>query len=336
MSIRVTAHFALFCAIAAALLVPGIHSAAAGRKGAQPPVKIEWSKITNPFLDTEPEVSVRDPLLVYHDGIFRCFYSGVEHKQGVFSFHMEAVESKDLVHWSKPKRLTTPDLGFSSPGNVMKRGDDWYLILQTYPTPPGAVNATEDARLWYMKSRDLVRWDEPVCLNPEGAKVNWSESKRQIDPCIVEHDGKYWCLYKTSGAFGLLVSDDFRNWREASPDRPVLRAEDTPGNNTVENPCVVRDGDDFVMIFAPCKKGRGIGLARSRDLLHWTNVHYLDFPEITWADNGPSAAADTDLRDVCGKWVMVFHGERKKVHSHAAALGIAWSDDLEHWTVPGK
>jgi len=31
---------------------------------------------------------------------------------------------------------------------------------------------------------------------------------------------------------------------------------------------------------------------------------------------------------------MVFHGERRGEDCQAAALGISWSDDLEHWHVP--
>lgn len=297
-------------------------------------VQVDWARIRNPFLDFGPKLSARDPLLIFHEGVFRCFYSAVEHEGDRFRFFLEVVESRDLVNWSKPRRLTHSDLGFSSPGNLMRRGKDWLLILQTYPTPPGAVYATEEARLWYMKSRDLETWSEPVCFNPDGAKVRWSDSKRQIDPCVVEHAGRYWCLYKTSGSLGLLVSDDFKHWLEASPDRPVLSRSQTPDDRTVENPCVVRDGKDFVLFFAPCGKGRGIGVARSRDLINWQRVHYLKFPALSWASGGPSAAAVTDLRKVCGKWVMVFHGERRDVDAHAAALGIAWSEDLEHWIVP--
>ncbi len=66
---------------------------------------------------------------------------------------------------------------------------------------------------------------------------------------------------------GLLVSDDLHAWREASPAAPVLSRDDTPDGATVENACVIREGGGFVMFFAPCREGRGIGVARSDDLL---------------------------------------------------------------------
>lgn len=36
----------------------------------KPLMKINWNKIRNPILDLEPEISARDPLLHYHDGVF--------------------------------------------------------------------------------------------------------------------------------------------------------------------------------------------------------------------------------------------------------------------------
>lgn len=326
----------LFAALAAAVAVFLAQAVAASPEVKAQKMDIQWSKITNPFHDTEPEVSVRDPLLHYDNGVFRCFYSAVEFKEGNYTFCLEMITSPDLVHWSMPKRLTHSFLGFSSPGNIVRRGDDWIMSVQSYLVLPGQTMACEEARLWFMRSKDLDNWSDPIPIYPQGAHVNWSDSRRQIDPCFMEQDGKWWCIYKNSGKFGMLVSDDFKKWTEASPDRPVMDRSQTPDNATVENPCIWREGDEWIMIFSPCHKGRGIGVARSKDLLNWTGIHYLDFPAISWADNGPSAAMVADLRDVCGKYVMVFHGERRKVNGHAAALGIAWSDDLEHWTVPGS
>jgi hypothetical protein len=292
---------------------------------------IDWNSATNPFLDLCPEVYARDPLLHYHDGVFRCFHTAAEQHDGNYRLFLDVTQSTDLIHWSAPTRLTTSELGFSSPGSIIQVGDEWVMSVQSYPIPEGQKHADETARLWLMTSLDLDNWSDPEPIKPDGAQVNWTESHRQIDPCLIEHDGRYWCFYKTGGRLGLLVSDDLEHWVEASPDRPVLGPGDTPDHSGVENPCVVRDGDGFTMFFAPCRQGRGIGVARSDDLLHWYDVRYLDFPSLPWADGGPTAAMVADLRDVCDKWVMVFHGERPG--PHAAALGIAYSDDLEHWTV---
>lgn len=293
---------------------------------------VNWPGVTNPFLDRCPQVYVRDPLLHYHDGVFRCFHTAAEKHGDRYQLYLDVTQSTDLVKWTTPRRLTTDVLGFSSPGSIIRRGGEWIMAVQSYPVPSGQRHADESARLWLMTSLDLDIWSDPAPIKPEGAQVNWTGSRRQIDPCLIEHDGRFWCLYKTGGRLGMLVSDDLTDWTEASPDRPVLGTDDTPDHAAAENPCVVRDGDEFVMFFAPCRKGRGIGVARSRDLLNWRDVRYLEFPAFAWADGGPTAAMVLDMRDILGEWLMVFHGERPLPHE--AALGIAHSSDLEHWRLP--
>lgn len=293
---------------------------------------MNFSAIHNPILDREPAVSVRDPAVVLQDGLFTVFYSAVETGPDTYHLYLDVSTSRDLLNWSAPRRLTGPGLNFSSPGNLWQDGQGWTMCVQSYPVPPGGKYGSEESRLWLMRSPNLVDCTAPEMLQPAGAQVNWSRSPRQIDPFVVRHAGQYWCFYKNSGSLGLLVSDDLQVWREASPDRPVLSRDDTPDGVTVENPCVIWDGSRFVMFFAPCRPGRGVGRAVSDDLLHWHDVHYLDFPALPWAPGGPTAAFVMDARSQFGRWLMFFHGDREGVHN--AALGVAWSEDLEHWIVP--
>ncbi len=292
-------------------------------------MNVIWSHIRNPVLDREPAVSARDPAMVLHDGVVRCFHTAVERGQGSYRLFVDVAESTDLAHWSNLRRLTRSTLNFSSPGNVLRVGDRWLLCIQSYPIPPGEVYGSEESRLWLMASHDLVNWTEPRPLAPQGCRACWSKSRRQVDPYIMTHDSRYWCFYKTDGCLGLLVSTDLANWQEASPGRPVLSRDDTPDGSTVENPCVVFDGREFVLFFSPCRRGRGIGVARSDDLLHWRGVRYLELPPLPWAPGGPTAAFVADWREPFGRWIMAFHGERDA--PHRAALALARSDDLEHW-----
>jgi len=287
------------------------------------------SKLRNPFLNTEPSVSRRDPALVFNNGVFHCFHTVVENKGGRFKLYLDVTRSENLVEWSEPERLTTSELGFSSPGNVIIHNGEWVMCVQSYPVPVGENYAGEDARLWLMKSPDLYSWSEPQVMVKDGCRVKWTESRRQIDPFIVERYGEYFCFYKTSGSLGLLISKNMNNWREASPEKAALSSWDTPDGVTVENPCVVKDGDEYVLFFSPCREGRGIGTARSTDLIEWFDVEYIDFPYLDWADGGPSAAMVLDTRKELGGWLMAFHGEIQG--PHGAALGLAWSDDLLFW-----
>ena len=283
----------------------------------------------NPILDREPQVALRDPAAFFHDDVFHCFHTAVEREDDNYRLFVDVSQSRDLLTWSESRRLTQAGLNFSSPGNIIRVADQFVLCLQSYPTRPGNAYGSNDSRLWLMTSHDLVRWSEPRLLQPAGCRADWCPSPRQIDPYLVEHDGQFWCFYKSDGQLGLLVSSDLHDWQEASPQRPVLSTAQTPDGSSVENPCVVRDGDEFVLFFAPCREGRGIGTARSHDLLHWRDVRYLDFPALPWASGGPTAAMVLDTREQLGRWTMFFHGDR--VGPHSAAIGVAWSTDLIHW-----
>ncbi len=294
----------------------------------------ELQAIKNPILDLAPMVFPRDPLLVEHDGVYRCWYTAAETRPDGFQLHLDEIRSTDLVNWSAPRRLLDDPLGFSSPGSMIRHGNRWVMALQSYPIPPGHDWADDSARLWLMESDDLENWDPPRQLKPEGCTANWAKSRRQIDPCIVAHDGKFWCFYKTDGQLGLLVSDDLQEWEEALPDRPVLSRKDTPDKVTLENVCLLRDGGEWLMFFSPCRDGRGVGMARSRNLLDWHGVRYVDFPAVDWAHNGPTAPMVIDRRENLGVWLMIFHGEDRRANPHGAALGLAWSRDLIKWTLP--
>ena len=293
------------------------------------------SSTPTPFLDLGT-AAARDPALVYDGQRLRCYYTLVERSGARYQLSVEVVETRDLQTWSPPRRLTVSPLNFSSPGNALRVGDEWVLCVQSYPVDPGGVYGNETSRLWLMRSPDLQDWSEPYIIYPQGCQARWAASHRQIDPYLVRCSGNFYCFYKTGGQLGLLVSPDLDHWQEASPDCPVLGTGDTPDGATVENPCVVEVPGGYAMVFAPCRPMRGIGLAYSSDLLRWQDVHYLDFPVLPWADNGPTAGMVLDLHCETGRWLMAFHGERtaQQSNAHSAALALAWGGDLEHWVLP--
>ncbi|HET6427124.1 MAG TPA: hypothetical protein VFJ30_01855, partial [Phycisphaerae bacterium] len=189
---------------------------------------IDFDRITNPVLDRRPDVFVRDPALVYDEGTFHCFYTAAEKRPGGYQLFLDVSTSPDLVAWSAPRRLTTSELSFSSPGNAIRHEGKWVLCLQSYPIRPGEQYGSEDSRLWLMDSDDLIAWTAPRMIAPQGCQAKWANTPRQIDPYLVEHDGRFWCLYKAKGCLGLLVSDDLADWSEAASDAPVLSPADTP------------------------------------------------------------------------------------------------------------
>ena len=286
--------------------------------------------VQNPVLDLDPQYSVRDPALLWDGSVFHCFFTIVENTSERMMMRLGHSTSQDFVHWQDVRVLADGPENFSSPGNALRVGEEWILCLQSYPPPPDSIYGGDDSRLWLMRSRDLVSWDKPQLIRAEGCTASWNHgSRRQIDPYLVHWKEKFWCLYKNSGCLGILSSPDLLHWEEASPGHPVLSPEDTPDGATVENPCVIETPEGFALFFAPCRKGRGIGLAYSDDLITWRDVHYLDFPPTPWADGGPTAAMVLDMRRELGAWIMAFHGDRGD--RFGAAMGIAFSRDLEHW-----
>jgi predicted GH43/DUF377 family glycosyl hydrolase len=295
-------------------------------------MEIAWDELKNPILDKDrtQNIQCRDGALFYHDSVFYLYYCSVEYPRLFqYQFYTDLITSTDLVHWTPQPRLWDAQMGFSSPGNVIEVGDKFVLCVQTYPIKRGHWWGSDACRLWTSESEDLVHWSSPKVIAPEGSAARWATEKRQIDPFILPYEGKYYCFYKTSGQLGLLVSPDLQSWEEASPDRPVFAAYETPDNTTIENACVLDIDGELVMFFSPCYNKRGIGITRSSDLFHWKFDQYLKFPKFAWAKSGPTAPSVIDIRKETGKFVMAFHAERRQPHH--AALALAWSDDLIHW-----
>lgn len=110
----------------------------------------------------------RDPTAICHEGIFYVYSTLVqtEEENNIYSYTVVST-SRDLQNWSTPKILTPKGqhLNYSSPGNVIRFEDEWVICLQTYPRPGykrggGIEWATSDARVFIMRSKDLLTWSE--------------------------------------------------------------------------------------------------------------------------------------------------------------------------------
>ncbi|MCX5772586.1 MAG: family 43 glycosylhydrolase, partial [Candidatus Hydrogenedentes bacterium] len=106
----------------------------------------------------------------------------------------------------------------------------------------------------------------------------------------------------------------------------------------------VADNGDYVMIYSP--NDNGIGVKRSRDLVHWRDepTLYLGQKDWPWAWTRITGGYAADFRQIpgVGKYVMLFHGsgpdkQRSDANENANNhVAIAWSDDLKNWDWPGK
>ena len=151
---------------------------------------------------------------------------------------------------TEPELLTPEDLNlnYSSPGNVIRYGDQWLLGTQTYPRPVDDPGANQNARIFKMASEDLEHWGEPELLRVKGPHVPVSEMGRMIDAYFFpdkDHPHKWWCGFKQNG-MGLSYTYDFETWTYY--DKVVAG----------ENVCVLvdREADEYVLIHAPAQRRR--------------------------------------------------------------------------------
>lgn len=307
--------------------------------------RVDLTALTSPvLLRGDKTHAYRDPTVIYHNGEFHLFYTynPPPDADGRIYWFTAVSTSRDLVSWSEPRLLTPKDqsLNFSSPGNVIRFGDEWVLCLQSYPVPgvrkDDAVRfGDESARVFIMRSRDLVEWSAPELLRVKGPEVPRAEMGRMIDPFLIEdHDdpGKWWCFFKQNGA-SRAWSRDLKTWTFAGS---------FPAG---ENTCIIRDRDEYVLFHSP---KNGIGIKRSKDLTTWRDegVLTLGQRDSAWARNGRLTAGFVlDLRrdPAVGKALMFFHAsafpEKSGGFTSNCSLGLAWSDDLKNWSwpkAPGK
>lgn len=285
-----------------------------------------------------PKVAYRDPAAVYVDGVFRLFFTLVEtESDGSVFLYTAWSKSTDLQTWSQPVKFTprNKSMDFSSPGDIVRYGDEWVLCLQTYPRPNGEKFGNSDARVWTMRSKDLETWGPPELMRVKGPTVPQDKMGRMIDAYILEdkdESGKWWSFFKQNGV-SHSWSNDLQTWNFVGH---------TPAG---ENVCVIVDKDEYLMFHSP---GNGVGMKRSSDLQNWKDLGVLTLGQATWpwAKGRLTAAFVLDLRNDTkfGKALMFFHGsdypesDPRGGFDTFASLGLAWSDsdDLLQWSWPGK
>ena len=244
----------------------------------------------------------RDPAAIYHQGWFHLYFEviKIEPDKRVFIYTAWS-KSADLAHWTEPKIFTPRDqnLNYGSPGNVVRFRNEWILCLQTYPRPKGEKFGNGDSRIWIMRSRNLERWGPAELLQVMGPEVPQAKMGRIIDPYLVEdkdEPGKWWCFFKQAGSVKMSWSHDLKNW--------TFTGEKVAGG---ENPCVIRDSNDYVLYYAP---DNGVGVKRSHDLKTWRDegVLWLGQKDWPWAQGRLTAGFVLDLRQepTVGKALMFF------------------------------
>lgn len=314
---------------------------AADRAAAGETLRPDLSKIRDVRLFTGSSTTAyRDPAIAYVDGTFHLFMTYIFAQKNAVRATVVHTQSRDLIHWTCPNALfpADPALNYSSPGNLVRDGEEWVLCFQTYPRPGAKLTdvppqyGNNACRLYVSRTRDFVVWGRPELLRVKGPRVSEADMGRMIDPYLVkDKEGLWHCFFKQNGA-SHSVSKDLKNW--------TFRGRVDAG----ENVCLVpMDEGGWRMMHSP---KNGMGMKTSTDLLTWTDLPgliTLGQSEWTWAKGRLTAGAVLDARQIegVGRYLLFFHGSGPKTESEGdfdrnASVGIAWSDNLTDWHWPER
>lgn len=235
-------------------------------------------------------LAVDCPTLFRHKGSFYMMYVGFD---GI-GYQTGLARSADLLNWEKL-------------GCILKRGGDrgWDKVGQ--------------AGTWILRGSDLYGSPEPI-----------------------KTDGKYWMFYHSypdagyeSGPakIGLAFTEDesLMNWQFAGP--PVFSyggPGDWDGGGLYKCCVIVLDGT-YYMYYNAKNLADGmwkeqIGLATSRDMLHWTRHPENPLIRVTpgaW-DSFFASDPHVEYDSRRGKWVLFYYG----FNGSAAMDGVAVSEDM--------
>lgn len=294
---------------------------------------LNLSQLSTPILlKGDAKTAWRDPSVWFENGIFYLFFTLVETEpDGKVFLYLATTETDDLIHFSPVRKLTLRDqrLNFSSPGNIVQFQDKYWLCCQTYCRENGEKFGNANSRIWLLTSTDLKNWTEPELIRVKG-DIPVEEMGRMIDPFLIQNKtGEWFCFFKQNGV-SFSSSPDLKHWTFL-------------GNTDCgENVCIIPDGNSYRLWHSP---DNGIGEKISNDLIHWQDTGKLitlGQKEWAWARGRLTAGMVLDLRHEpsVGKALLFFHGtgpeDERVIFDQYACIGIAWSDDLEHWDYPGK
>lgn len=277
------------------------------------------------LMEGTDECAYRDPAVIFDNGIFHLYFTYVDNRPGGPWLFLAERTSRDLRRWSDLRLLTPRDksLNYSSPGNVVRDGDEWVICFQTYCRENGEKYGNDNSRLFTMRSSDLITWTEPELLRVKGPDVPREDMGRMIDPYLLRAGDEWWCFFKQNGV-SFSKSRDLKTWQF------IGRAD------AGENACVVPMGQGYRLFTSPFN---GIRVMDSDDLITWRVAMddlTLGQDEWDWARGRLTAGfvMENTAVPALPRYLMFFHASRYPesiAFDSLASIGVVFSDDLTHW-----
>jgi hypothetical protein len=320
----------------------GANAAAARGKATIP-----WSNLRNPIL-SYPATAAKDVGVRLANGRWHLLFSSVTSNPVHWS--IGTTSSTDLRHWTPLS--TWPDQtgtqGLASP-DVVRAPDGSYVV--TYQSNPGDVGGA--AKLYYRTSRDLTTWSR---AKPLARTLHPAPGDRMIDGALAYIGTGVILGFKygvTDGsqrqAFEIAYSP---SGSLAGPWQLVGRPSISEFGDTFENYEFLRIDGRWRIIATTNTLDRPYfasldgSPSSPSSWLHWSGGRILNIPAEAW-NSAPGLSGAThevanaiylcDARALDGHYYVFYAGSSELTAFGGwghAAIGIARSTDLVHWTVP--
>ncbi len=217
-------------------------------------------------------VDVLNPSVARHNGDYYNLYSGFDGR----TWYTGLATSSDGITWKRQGRVLSPSPGtwegdyIAANGSVLPVNEELLYWYQGGSPPRIGLARSHDARKWRKEPNPVLG------LGPRGS---WDE-RGVADPYVASFGGKLYLFYLGQDRahrqrLGVAVSTDGLRWTRLGSN-PVLELGE-PGAFDEEGlgePAVWSASGWYWMLYTGRDRAehRNIGLARSRDGVHWERV----------------------------------------------------------------
>ena len=286
----------------------------------------------------------KDPHVILFQGRYLMYYSvpGYTDKASgtVYGWGIGIAESKDLIHWNRVGEVnrdpaaTYESKGYCAPcARVI--GKKVHLFYQTYG------NGKNDAicHAWATDGIQFTRNSTNPIFHPDGA---WN-CGRAIDAEVIKFKGKYFLYYATRDPDykiqlqGVAVapgntSFNRGEWTNQSKEGPMLKPDLPWEKDCIEGASIIIKNGELFMFYAGAYNNapQQIGLAKSKDGIHWTRMSDQPFlPNGKPGEWNSSESGHPHIFDnPKGDDYLFFQGNNDKGKTwHISNVRIFWKKD---------
>lgn len=253
-------------------------------------------------------LGVSQPVVLYENNQYKMWYTG---DQGTAVHHVLYAESIDGISWERP--LSEPVLypgppdawdSYSvHPHSILKEGELLKLFYSAWTNPYGRWD------IGFATSYDGINWEKyphPILQGTSGWEYQVASA------AVIKHNETYYLYYTGRNLpelkIGLATSSDGIHWTRYE-NNPVLTYTEPWEENGVYSPTVVRENDQFKMIYMN-SSGNAFGIAYSSDGMHWTKNDSNPFFTTENTANGWAAnkIAYPNLIKINNEWRFYYSG----------------------------